>query len=81
MAAREYYLSDADAMKKIRTAYLAHITATLTLAGIADAEARASRIMALETKIAQNHTSRSESGNIQKGNNLWAREVGQAQCR
>ena len=73
MPDREYYLSDADAMKKIRTAYLAHITATLTLAGIVDAEARASRIMALETKIAQNHTSRSESGDVQKGNNLWAR--------
>jgi putative endopeptidase len=73
MPDREYYLSDADAMKKVRTAYLAHITAILKLAGIADAEAKASRIMVLETKIAQSHASRSESGDIQKGNNLWAR--------
>ena len=73
MPDREYYLSDADAMKKARTAYLAHITGLLKLAGIADAEAKASGIMALETKIAQSHASRSESGDIQKGNNLWAR--------
>jgi putative endopeptidase len=73
MPDREYYLSDADAMKKVRTAYLAHITAILKLAGIADAEAKASRIMVLETKIAQSHASRSDSGDIQKGNNLWAR--------
>src|SRR5262249_38360883 len=48
MPDREYYLSDADVMKKMRTAYLAHITAILKLAGIADTEAKASRIMALE---------------------------------
>ena len=73
MPDREYYLSDADVMKKARTAYLAHITAILNLAGIADGEAKASRIMALETKIAQSHASRSDSGDIQKGNNPWAR--------
>jgi putative endopeptidase len=74
MPDREYYLSDADAMNKARTNYLAYITAILNLAGIANAEAKASRIMALETKIAQTHASRSESGDIQKGNNPWARD-------
>jgi putative endopeptidase len=75
MPDREYYLSDAHAMKTARAAYLAHITAILKLVGIADTEAKAkaSRIMALETKIAQSHASRSDSGDIQKGNNLWAR--------
>jgi len=74
MPDREYYLSDADAMKKARTAYRAHITAILKLAGDADAEAKATRILTLETKIAQSHASRSDSGDIQKGNNLWARD-------
>jgi len=73
MPDREYYLSDAVDMKKARAAYLAYISATLKLAGIVDSEAKASRIMALETKIAQSHTSRSDSEDIQKGNNLWAR--------
>jgi putative endopeptidase len=73
MPDREYYLSDADAMKKVRTAYLAHITAVLKLGGIEESETKASRIIALETKIAQSHASRSESGDIQKGNNVWGR--------
>jgi putative endopeptidase len=60
-------------MIKARAAYLAYIGAALKLAGIVDPEAKASRIMALETKIAQGHTSRSDSGDIQKGNNLWGR--------
>jgi putative endopeptidase len=74
MPDREYYLSDADAMKKARTAYLTHITVILKLAEIPDAETKAVRIMALETKIAQTHASRSDSGDIQKGNNPWARD-------
>ena len=73
MSDREYYLSDADAMKKARTAYLAHITAILKLAGIAEAEVKAPRILALETKIAQSHTSRSDSDDVEKGNNSWTR--------
>lgn len=73
MPDREYYVSDKDAMKKARTAYLAHIGKMLKLAGIANAEAKAPRIMALETKIAQSNASRSDSDDIQKGNNPWAR--------
>lgn len=73
MPDREYYVSDKDAMKKARTAYLAHIGKMLELAGVANAEAKAPRIMALETKIAQSNASRSDSDDIQKGNNPWAR--------
>jgi endothelin-converting enzyme/putative endopeptidase len=73
MTDREYYLDNAEPMKKARTAYLAHIAKMLTLAGIANADAKAARIMALETKIAQGHASRSDSDDIQKGNNPWAR--------
>ena len=73
MPDREYYLSDKEAMKKARQQYLAHIAAALKLAGIADAEAKAQRIMALETKIAQSHASRADTNDVQKGNNPWAR--------
>ncbi len=73
MPDREYYVSDKDAMKKARAAYLAHIVKMLNLAGVANAEAKAPRIMALETKIAQSNASRSDSDDIQKGNNPWAR--------
>ena len=73
MPDREYYLSDKDAMKKTRAQYVAHLAAMLKLAGIADADAKAQRIMALETKIAQGHASREDVNDVQKGNNPWAR--------
>ncbi|MBI1213904.1 MAG: M13 family peptidase [Alphaproteobacteria bacterium] len=73
MPDREYYLSDSDAMKKARTQYVAHIAAVLKLAGIADADAKAARIMALEMKIAQTHATRADTNDVQKGNNPWAR--------
>jgi len=67
MPDREYYLSDKEAMKKTRAQYTAHIAAMLKLAGIADADAKAKRIMALETKIAATHASREDSNDVQKG--------------
>ncbi len=73
MPDREYYLSANEAMKKTRVQYIAHIVAMLKLAGIADADAKAGRIMALETKIAATHASRADSNDVQKGNNPWAR--------
>ncbi|MEQ1753685.1 MAG: M13 family metallopeptidase [Micropepsaceae bacterium] len=72
MPDREYYVSDSDAMKKARSAYVSHIAKVLTLAGIADSATKASRIMALETRIAQSHSSRADSDDIGKGNNPWA---------
>ncbi|WP_309503700.1 MULTISPECIES: M13 family metallopeptidase [Sphingomonas] len=58
---RDYYLSAKPAMAEIRTAYRAYVEKLLTLAGISDAAARADRIMALETKIAQAHATIEES--------------------
>lgn len=55
MPERDYYLSTAPEMAKLRPAYQAHVARILTLAGISDAEARAARIMALETRIAAAH--------------------------
>jgi predicted metalloendopeptidase len=70
---RDYYLVQSPKMADIRTKYQAHIAAMLKLAGIADAEAKAARIFALETKIAQTHASRVESEDVLKANNPWAR--------
>lgn len=44
-----------DKYADIRTAYVAHIGRLLTLAGIPDAEGKATRIMALETLLASSH--------------------------
>lgn len=53
MPDRDYYLSDAPDMVRIRTAYRAYIADMLNLMGVPDAPARAGRIFDLEMKIAQ----------------------------
>ena len=73
MPDRAYYLDDTPKMAELRTKYQAYIAAELKLAGVSDPEARAARIMALETKIAQTHASREDSEDVLKANNPWAR--------
>jgi putative endopeptidase len=53
MPDRDYYLSDAPDMVRIRTAYRAYIADMLALMGVPDAPARAGRIFDLELKIAR----------------------------
>jgi putative endopeptidase len=72
MPDRSYYLDPSEAMATIRAKYQAHVSAMLTLAGVDDADARAATIVQLETRIAQAHWSREESGDVLKGNNHWA---------
>ena len=73
MPDREYYLAKSPAMAANRAAYLTHVAAVLRLAGIADADAKAARIMAFETAIATVHASRADSADVQKANNVWSR--------
>ena len=77
MPDREYYLSSAAPMVELRSKYLAHIATMFKLAGIsstqADAMARAGRVMALETKMAQVHGTRESSEDVIKANNPWNR--------
>ena len=68
---REYYLSDSEAMRKIRPQYQTHIAAALKLAGFSDADARAARILELELAIARTHRSLADNENIHNANNTW----------
>ena len=70
---RDYYLDPSPRMADLRTKYQAHIANVLKLAGVAEADAKAAAIMALETKIAQAHTSRVDSEDVHKANNPWTR--------
>ncbi len=72
MPDRDYYLKDDEKSKSIRAAYVAYIKDMLTLAGVADAENAATRIMALETKIAEKHWSRVENRDADKTYNKMA---------
>jgi len=70
---REYYLSDSESMQKIRKQYQAHVSAMLKLIGFTDTDARASRVLELETAIAKAHRTLSENEDIHKANNTWKR--------
>jgi endothelin-converting enzyme/putative endopeptidase len=74
MPDRAYYVTDSAHMETVRTAYRAHIATILKLGGVADAEARAAKIFALERELAQAHAAREVSEDVLKANNPWRRE-------
>jgi putative endopeptidase len=73
MPDREYYLDPSPRMAEIRTRYRAHVAAVLKLADLADADARAARVFALERDIAEAHWKREDTEDIRKANNPWTR--------
>ncbi|MGH6999330.1 MAG: M13 family peptidase, partial [Phenylobacterium sp.] len=70
---RAYYLDDSARFQELRGKYKAHIAAMFALAGYANGEARAAKILALETAIAKAHWSVDETGDVAKANNVWTR--------
>jgi endothelin-converting enzyme/putative endopeptidase len=68
---RQYYLSDSNRMRDIRSKYQAHVSAMLKLVGFTDADARAQRIVELEHAIAETHLTLAENEDIKKANNPW----------
>ena len=59
-------------MADTRAKYLEYVTALLKLADIADAEAKAKSVVALETRIARAHASIIDTQDVHKANNPWA---------
>lgn len=70
---RQYYLGTDAEMVQIQTAYRAYIEQLLTLAGVADARAKAQRIYNLEVAIARAHMTRAETGDIPARGAVWTR--------
>ncbi len=68
---REYYLSDSESMRDIRSKYQAHVSAVLKLAGFSGAELRAQHILELEHAIAEKHISLADDQDVHKANNTW----------
>jgi putative endopeptidase len=73
MPDREYYVGQDQHMVDARTKYTAHIAAVLRLAHVAGADAKAQRVLDMETKIARVHWTREQSGDVHKANNPWTR--------
>ncbi|PKP88122.1 MAG: peptidase M13, partial [Alphaproteobacteria bacterium HGW-Alphaproteobacteria-16] len=68
---RDMYLLDNPRMATIRTAYVDYLTKMLTLAGEANAAARAQAIMALETDIARVQWTREDASDAVKTYNKY----------
>lgn len=71
MPDRAFYLDGGD-MAAMRQSYRAHIVQVLTLAQIADPEAKAGAILALETAIAGVHATAEQTNDVRAGNNHWS---------
>ena len=71
MPDREYYLSGSASMRDLRAKYQAHVSALLKLAGFADPDLRARRIIGLEHAIAEKHGGLADNDDIHKANNTW----------
>jgi putative endopeptidase len=72
MPSRDYYLSSDPHMVADRASYRTYVAALLKQAGIADADAKANAVVALETKIARAQESLVDSQDVHKANNLWS---------
>jgi putative endopeptidase len=70
---RDYYLRDEAALTEKRNAYQAYLARLLTLAGEANAEARAAAVMNFERGLAEVHWTRVDSRDDEKTYNKWAR--------
>jgi putative endopeptidase len=70
---RDYYVSSDPAMAKLRGDYTPYVAKILTLAGFPNAQARAQKIVGLETKLAQAHETLQASQESTTANNPWKR--------
>jgi putative endopeptidase len=70
MPSRDYYLADTEPYIGHRNALQAYIAASFTRAGIADAQARAARVMALETEIARRQWPMADQRDVVRMNNV-----------
>ena len=73
MPDRDSYLDPSPKMATLRTQYQSHIAAILKLAGIADSDSKAGRILSLEIRLAQAHAPDSDAADVFKQNNPWKR--------
>jgi putative endopeptidase len=73
MPDRDNYIDASPKMADVRVQYQAHIATILKLAGVADPESRAARILSLETRMAKAFAPDSDAADVFKQNNPWKR--------
>jgi predicted metalloendopeptidase len=73
MPDRDAYLDPSPKMAAVREKYQAHIAAILKLADIPASDAKAARVLSLESRIAQAHAPDADAADVFKQNNPWKR--------
>jgi putative endopeptidase len=73
MPDRDDYIDPSPKMAALRVQYQTHIAAILKLAGVAEPETRAARILSLEIRMAQAHAPDADAADVFKQNNPWKR--------
>ena len=72
MPDREYYLKDDDKSVELRAKYVEHVEKMFDLAGMEDGAAAAQTIMALETRLAEQHMTKEQGRNFAPNYNMVA---------
>jgi predicted metalloendopeptidase len=67
------YLDPSPGMVELRAKYQAHIAAIFKLAGFADSQTKATRILSFETRMARTFVPDSDAADVFKQNNPWKR--------
>ncbi len=70
---RDYYFKDTAANQAVRQAYKAHLVKLFTLAGFDDPDGRATRVYALEERIARGHRPAADNREAEKRYNPFTR--------
>jgi putative endopeptidase len=73
MPDRDAYIDPSPKMVELRSQYKVHIAEILKLAGVADPETKAARILAFEIGMARGHAPDSDASDVFKQNNPWKR--------
>ncbi len=73
MPDRDDYLDPSPKRSELRVQYQSHIAAMLKLAGVAESETKAARILTLEIRIAQAQAPDADAADVFKQNNPWKR--------
>jgi len=69
---REYYFKEGEKSENIRVEYVKYVADMLALAGVTEPQAAAGRIMALETRLAEQHMLKEETRDLNKLYNMYA---------
>jgi putative endopeptidase len=73
MPDRDDYLDPSPKMVGLRAQYKSHIAAILKLAGVADPEHKAARVLTFEIRMARGHPPDADASDVFKQNNPWKR--------